>query len=366
MAVLIGIGGVSLLSGGLASWLIDRNTRARRGLVDYSKQRDHFIICGWKDDMRDILLGIIESSDTIETEDVTIISDVEVEHFEKLQEDEALRGIKFVRGEYFSVPELKRAGLTQARKVLVLADTSEGDSPTEIDSRTVLTVLTIKSIAREIYVIAELLDKKFESYLRYVHCDEILFSKDVARRMLANTSIINGMSHILYELLNHSSESCRLVTRDIPEEFVNQTYKSYRTYIKGTAPSPGDPGGGESIHGRDLLLGLLENSGNPARLKIESLREAQKTSDVSRLISNLRRVKGLALNKPVLIPEDDYVIQHNSKAILLVTADSDFAVRKRPIEKAGEMVVPRDGETESSNVRKAAEKDTGGCYKSRG
>ena len=307
MTILLGIGGVSLLSGGLASWLIDRNTRARRGLVDYGRQKDHFIICGWKDDMREILLHIIDNSAEITPDRIIIIADVNVEAFEQLQESEEMRGIKFVRGEYYAVPALKRAGAHLARKVLVLADTTGGESSTEIDSRTVLTVLTIKSIAHEVYVVAELLDKKFESYLRYVQCDEILFSRDVSQRILANTSVINGMSHIFYELLNQHSGHCTLITKPIPRQFINQAYREYRNYLQGDTDRDD----------RSILLGILENSGNPARLKIELLREAQKTSDVSRLVSNLREVKGLELNKPLFMPDDDYCIQHNSQAIIL-------------------------------------------------
>lgn len=52
-------------------------------------------------------------------------------------------------------------------------------------------------------------------------------------------------------------------------------------------------------------------------MKIEALREAQKTSDVSALVSNLQGVKGLEVNKPVMIPQADYVIQKYSRAIVL-------------------------------------------------
>jgi len=171
----------------------------------------------------------------------------------------------------------------------------------------VLTVLTVKSIAREVYVVAELLDKKFENYLHYVHCDEILFSKDVTRRMLANTSVVNGFSHILYELLNQDKEGCHIHTMPIPQEFVDKSFGEYRDYLRVEKQSS------------DVILGLLENTGNPSRLKIESLREAQKTSDISTLVGNLRHVKELSVNKPILSPHSSYVIQHATQAILLTT-----------------------------------------------
>jgi len=49
--VFFGIGATTLLSGTLASFLVERNTKARRGLMEYKKLKDHLIICGWKEDM---------------------------------------------------------------------------------------------------------------------------------------------------------------------------------------------------------------------------------------------------------------------------------------------------------------------------
>jgi voltage-gated potassium channel len=169
-------------------------------------------------------------------------------------------------------------------------------------------------MARDVYVTAEVLDKKFESYLKQAMCDEILFSRDFSRRMLASSSATNGMSHIIYELLSQESDTgSQLATWNIPDKFVNTTFGEYRRSV-----------------GRDdrLILGILENTGSPSRMKIESLREAQKTSDVSKLITNLQKVKGLETNKPIFLPPDDYVIQKYSLAIVLERLEAPDHGRK--------------------------------------
>jgi len=66
-----------------------------------------------------------------------------------------------------------------------------------------------------------------------------------------------------------------------------------------------------------LLIGILSNTGSPNAMKIEALRDAQKTSDVSQLISNMQKVKGLEVNQPVLLPPDDFTIQKHAMAIVL-------------------------------------------------
>ena len=306
ITIFVGIGAMSLLSGGLASWLVARNTKARRGLMEYKKLKGHLIVCGWKPDMKETLLDILRASGSLTSEDIVMISNVDPERVEELKETEELRGIKFVRGDYFSELTLRRANLVQAQKLLILADALESNVSSEVDSKTVLTVLTAKSLAKNVYVTAEVLDRKFESYLKQADCDEVLFSRDFSRQILASTSATNGMSHIIYELLTSERSDSKLRTVEIPSKYQNKPYGEYRTNFSG---------GSER-----LLLGLLENTGSPGRMKMEALREAQKTSDVSQLIQNLQAVKGLEVNRPVFLPGDDYLIQSHALAIVLERA----------------------------------------------
>lgn len=302
LTIVIGVGATSLLSGALASWLVDRNTRARRGLMEYRNLKDHLIICGWKHDMKEVLDDILNITVDLSSERIVLVSNVDSERIEELKEADALKALRFVRGDYFSETALRRANLTTARKVLILADTLESSAVSEIDSKTVMTVLTIKAITRSVYVTAEVLDRKYESYLKTAMCDEILFSRDFSRQMLANTSATNGMSHIIYDLLTHSGGTSRLSTETVPVECVDKTYAELKRHF-------------ETPH--RVLLGVLENTGSPNRMKVEALREAQKTSDVSKLIVNLQQVKDLQVNKPVFLPADEHPIQRYTQAILL-------------------------------------------------
>jgi voltage-gated potassium channel len=304
LTIFLGIGAMSLLSGALASFLVERNTRARSGLMDFKDLKGHLIICGWREDMKEILTDILRASADLTAEDVVIVSNVEPEKVEALQNEEELRGLKFVRGDYYSETSLVRANVRSARKVVIIADTLESSAVSEVDSKTVMAVLTAKSLARDVYVTAEILDRKYESYLKHVQCDEILFSRDFARQMLASSSATNGLSHVVHELLGQGESGSRLSTFAIPSAFVNKPYGEFRRSVSDDS-------------GNRLLLGILVNTGSPNAMKMEALREAQKTSDVSQLIANMQKVKGLEVNQPVLLPDDDYQIQRHSLAIVL-------------------------------------------------
>lgn len=302
ITIFVGLAGMSFLSGTFASVFVDQNTRARRGLMDFPKMKDHYIICGWKDHMKEILHEILAVSSEITAEDIIIISNVATEKVEELKEDKQLKGINFVRGDYFSESSLQRANVQMAEKVIILADTFESSAVSEVDSKTVMTVLTVKALSRDVYTCVELLDRKYENYLKQAQCDEILFARDMSRRMLANATATSGMSHIIFDLLSNDLSGTRLVTTPVPGEYIGRSFGEYRESLEL-------PNG--------VLLGVLENTGSPNRIKIEALREAQKTSDVSKLVNNLQKVKGLEINKPVLVPQDEYVLQNYAKAIIL-------------------------------------------------
>ncbi|HUX20358.1 MAG TPA: ion channel, partial [Spirochaetia bacterium] len=303
VTIFVGIAAMSVLSGTFASLFVDQNTRARRGLVELTRLQDHIIICGWKEDMQEILLEILRDVRGLTADMLVLVSNVESERIEELRGNDQLRELRFVRGDYFSDNTLRRANVRTARKVLVLADEHETTGVSELDSRTVMTVLAIKSMARDVYVVAELLDRKYENYLRQAMCEEIIFINDLNRSIIANSSATNGMSHIVHDLLAYSEEAARLSTIEIDPQFFGSPYVALRSHVA-------------EAH-NIVLLGILENTGSPQSMKLEALREAQKTSDVSMLVTNLQSVKGMAVNRPVFIPADDYVIQRHSRAIVL-------------------------------------------------
>ena len=294
---------VSLLSGTFASVFVESNTRARRGLMDFPKLENHIVICGWKNNMSDIIKDIISLADDIAPENIVIVSNIDTEKIEALKELPELKKVKYVRGDYFSEDTLKRANIKKASKAIVLADTHESDGSSEADSKTVMTVITIKAQAKDLYVCAELVDKKYESYLRNAMCDEILFPRDLNRQTLAGTTITNGLANILNDLISNIESNTRINTVDIDESFIGKDFKSLKEHFASDTTK--------------VLIGILENTGSPNKVKMAALREAQKTPDISKLVSNLQIVKDLSINKPVFIPSDSYIIQKHSRVIVI-------------------------------------------------
>jgi voltage-gated potassium channel len=303
LSIFLGIGVMSFLAGTMASFFVDRNVKAREGLMDFRKLRNHIVICGWKDHMMQILIDMLRLNTELDSDDIVVVSNIDSERVSELKEQRELKGLKFVKGDYFSEPSLIRANVKDAAKVLVMADTLESSAPSEVDSKTVITVLTIRGMAKDVYICVELLDQKYEHYLKQAMCDEIILIRDYGRLLLANSSTKNGISHIFHSLLHSDAGGARINTCIIPGEYVGRPYSDFKAYIDSTRSQ--------------ITLGILENTGSPNRMKMEALREAQKTSDVSRLVTNLTEVKNLEVNRPVLQPKDDYIVPRNAMGIVL-------------------------------------------------
>ncbi|MBF0360873.1 MAG: NAD-binding protein [Oligoflexia bacterium] len=299
----LSVGSVSLFSANLASALTTKKLLERlkgKGISMLQKQKGLFVICGWKKDMASLIKNIISITPNLQTEDIVIITDVAEEEINRFKNQTELSKINFIQGAYHNETSLRSVNLLDSRKIMILADCLGNE--TEVDAKTVMTVITAKAIAPNAYVCAEILNKNYENYLKLVNCDEIILSKEYSRALVANAASSAGVAHIIQDLLNPHSGSF-LITKEIPEEFIGaQFIKLHEYYDNNTT---------------DILIGILENTGTIFDMKKLAIKEAQKMADMSKLVDNLHKIKKLEGNKPHLNPPNDYVIQRNSLAVFI-------------------------------------------------
>ena len=302
-AMILLLAGVALfgaLSGKFASFLFDRQQKKDRGLLKMNKIKNHFLICGWKPNFERILEGILLANPEIPPEKIILLNNSSQNEMEKIKADSRFKNINYIHRDFTDEDTLLKSQIKTAERTLILADNSENFSSLETDSRTVLAVITIKNLNPKIYCVAEIIDSKFEKHLSLAHCDEIILSADYGQNLLIQASSGKGMSHILRELISEESDSGILIC-DIPQKFVGNNYGEFRLSLKTS----------------DILIGLLENTGNFYSRRKEALAEAQKNPNVEEVVSNLKKVKSLKSNLPVFAPKDDYIIPKNAKAIFI-------------------------------------------------
>ncbi len=310
--MLSGVMGIAVMTSKLSSTLLEQRLRERTGLVNSNKLKDHFIICGWKEDMGDLLMHILDFNPGMDSADLLMIAAVKPQIVSELHENPRLKNLQVILGNYYDAATLKRAAPERAMKVLLLADRTPGatgvvPSMNEVDARTIMTAMTLSNIARGTLVTAEILDPKMDQYLKLAQVSEIIYSREYSRLLLGNASGGTGIANIIFDLLDSKTDS-RISTAPIADQWVGSAYAEFKREH-------------EARETDEQVIGVLENTGNTHRIKELALRQAQKTPDMAKLLENLRLVKELKCNHPVFSPGADYRIPEGAMAIVITTIE---------------------------------------------
>ena len=301
--VLLALGMVllSVVTGKIASVFMDMQMKKNKGLNKIKSMKGHFLLCGWRPGFEKILDSVLNSNTDITPDMIVLLNEAPSDQIEQLRSESRFKGMQYVSGDFADEATLKRAKIEDAERALVICDRSKKYSDLEIDSRTVLAVLTMENINPGIYIAAELIDVKFQKHLEMAHCDEIILTQDYEHSLLATASSGRGYSNVIRTLIGDDAES-GIIIEDIPDAWVGKTYIEYK---RALGPTDG------------VVIGLLLNTGNFHQRRKDALREAQKNPDVKKIVDELKKVKLLKSNEPILCPAPDYLIPKNAKAIFV-------------------------------------------------
>ncbi|MBI3543363.1 MAG: NAD-binding protein [Deltaproteobacteria bacterium] len=311
-----GVMSVGILTAKISSYFMEQALREGRGIVETERLKNHFVVCGWKEEMHQLLLHILDFNPGLTAEKVVLVANMPQAAVDEIRAHPKLKDLNIIIGDYFSEITLKRAAPERARKVMILADrtTHNGQqaSATEIDAKTIMTCMTLSNIARGTLVAAEILDPKMDQYLKLAGVSEVIYSREYNRLLLVNASGGTGVANIIFDLLDPTTPAF-LTTEQIPETQLNRTYRELRETFARLRPEL-------------VLIGVLENSGSRNNIKEHALRKAQKTTDVNQLLQNLKNVKELKCNQPIFHPKDDYVVPEGAMAIVILNRRVEHAV----------------------------------------
>lgn len=292
---------LSAITGRIATYFMDIQQKKEKGLSRLKHMNGHFLLCGWRQGFEKILDHVLVSNPDITPDMIVMINEASTDQVQQIRDESRFKGINFISGDFSDEATLKRALIDKAERVLIISDQSKKYSQLETDSRTVLAALTMKNLNPAVYIAAELTDSKFQNHLNMAHCDEVILTSDYEYSLLATASSGMGYSNVISALISNDADSGILIG-DIPSSFIGKTYGDYKTTLDKS---------------QGMLIGLLLNTGNFHQRRKDALREAQKNPDINKVVDNLKKVKTLKSNQPVLTPEDDFVILPFTKAIFV-------------------------------------------------
>ncbi len=192
--IFFGIGFVSIVTATIASGLVVDKIKEGKGMKKL-RLRNHILVCGWNAGAPTLLAQLRAGAPK---KDIAIVAEMDDNPWADADEK-----IYFVSGDCTSEEVLRRAAAEFAHTAVVLADSSGGRARDgDADARTILAVLTLESINRDVYTCAELIHHKNRVHLERVHVDEVVVSGEYGGKVLATAALQHGMSQVVADLLS--------------------------------------------------------------------------------------------------------------------------------------------------------------------
>ena len=301
LLIFSGVGLMSLLTATIASVFVERKIKEDKGL-ETVKVKDHIVICGWNQHTEEVLQGLTNSG-SFEDVSIVLINELSIDEMDSLKIKYNKYELKFLRGDYIHEDVLLRANIKKARFALIMADLSGSHSHDRIDERTALAALTVKSVAPQAKIIAELLDEANKPHLRRTNVDEIIVRGEHLGSLLANAIISPGLPRIFSSIMS-LGEKDRLWITDIPKSYVGRTFKELSGYFREKqAIIIGVMRDKQDVKLEDLLS---DNTSIIDSFIREKLKEAKKSFYVEKNDTN-----------SVINPDDNYKILSEDNAVVL-------------------------------------------------
>jgi voltage-gated potassium channel len=230
MGVVVMIGGLlsfSLVTATVASIFIERKFRRERGL-EVIKETNHILILGWHHDGDTLLDQLLHRIPP--TTKVVLVNQMHSEQMEGIRAKYTGREPLFVSGDYTREEVLLRANVRHAFKGIILGGRQEGDSAADVDQRTLITALTLKSLSPKIKILAELLRTENKPYLERAGAQQILIRGQYDSSIMAGAIASPGLYKVMDALLN--AEGFTIWAVDVPTTFHGRPVNELADFFK--------------------------------------------------------------------------------------------------------------------------------------
>ncbi|MEM1392879.1 MAG: ion channel [Cyanobacteria bacterium P01_H01_bin.150] len=207
--MLVGIGVLTLLTATVASILVERKISQDLGMHSYNFE-NHIILCEWNYRAEIILKEL-----RLETEKTPIILIADIDR--KPVKDKYLF---FVKGEVCD-ETLHQANLEKAKNVILLGD--DNLDYKQRDAKVILSTLTVESINKDAYTIAELINEKNIETCKRAYADEIIVSSKLSSNLISSAAINHGISKVISDIVTYEYGS-QISKISVPEPEVGNLF----------------------------------------------------------------------------------------------------------------------------------------------
>ena len=219
MTILSGVVMISLFTATISSVFVARKIKESQGLQDIVCTQ-HTLLCGWNSSVEDILriFDRFGSSDM----NIVLINEAAPEKMDSIVNTYQHVTIKFVRGDYTRETILIRANVKEASSALIVPDTTGVST----DEKTLLSLLTIKSLNPKIKVFTHIVNRENRQHIKRANADDVVVSDQHVAFFLANNILYPGTTQLANEMLDYERGN-DIHRTSIPEEYVGKTFGEF-------------------------------------------------------------------------------------------------------------------------------------------
>ena len=204
--VVFGVTLVGTITAGLVAVVVNFLLKEGQGM-GVSGFRDHVVVCGWNATARDLIRELRNDDHHVR---IVLIHGGD--------RNPAGEGVYYVKGDPTDAGDLRRAGIEEAAAAVVFPLEGSGDA----DMKSILTTLTIRSMAPMVRVVAEVNDPHHVDHFRRAGADELMVTSHIASRLLARSAIYPGLTELVADLV--SSGGSELYGVQIPANCVGLAF----------------------------------------------------------------------------------------------------------------------------------------------
>lgn len=295
IAIFIIIAGVtffSIISGSIASILVDIRLKERRGLGKVSV-KDHIAIFGWNANLQKIISSL-PSFIGNRNFNLVLVNDGTEEDYDELKSHFAGFNIKFVHGDFTKENVMKRANIESAKHIIILADTYGNRSLDEADDRTLHAVLTIKAATPEVKIYAEVVKPDKAKHILRAGADSIIVNGEFTPVLISSSLVSPALPTFIRQLIVSGEEGPKIQMMDIPKSYIGKSFKELYQYFRDKT--------------KGMAVALLTTE---KELTIDDLLSSNSSIDAFIRAKFKEAEEGLGEkeSKVKINPEDGYVIQ---------------------------------------------------------
>jgi len=194
--MLIGIGIVGILVGKIADYLMDLNSKRRRGLIPV-KFNNHIVICNYPcEDKIVALIKELQKSSKYRNSKIVLITKKITELSEKLKEV----NLYFIYGDPTSEETLHNANIRYAEGVFVLAHNI--NDPLS-DSRTFTIGSIIEMINPKIRVVTEVISQENIKMMKRAKVDSIIHPNEITNRIMVQEFMQPRIKDVIQQMITN-------------------------------------------------------------------------------------------------------------------------------------------------------------------